>query len=62
MPMGENDEKVEGMRLVLTDLCALGGTLLLETGVVAITLADAGQVVAWNMRKGVVRVCVRRDG
>lgn len=36
------------MRLVLTDLCALGGTLLLETGVVGITLADAGQVVAWK--------------
>ena len=43
--MGEN-EKVEGMRLVLIDLCALGGTLLLETSVVGITLADAGQVVA----------------
>lgn len=35
------------MRLVLIDLCALGGTLLLETGVVGITLTDAGQVVAW---------------
>lgn len=54
MPMGENDEKAEGMRLVLTDLCALGGTLLLETGVVGITLANAGQVVAWRMgEKGV---------
>jgi hypothetical protein len=39
--------KNEGMRLVLIDLCALGGTLLLETGVVGITLTDAGQVVAW---------------
>lgn len=36
------------MRLVLADLCALGGTLLLETAVEDITLADAGQVVAWK--------------
>jgi hypothetical protein len=55
MPMGENDEMVEGMRLVLTDLCALGGTLLLETSVVGITLADTGQVVAWKMG-GIVRL------
>lgn len=61
MPMGEN-ERVEGMRLVLTDLCALSGTLLLETGVVDITLADAGQVVAWNRRGRLVRTGIRGDG
>lgn len=30
----------------MTDLCALGGTLLLETGVVRVALTDAGEVVA----------------
>lgn len=60
MPMGEN-ERVEGMRLVLIDLCALGGTLLLETGVVGITLADAGQVVAWTMGEGLIREVVLEE-
>lgn len=32
----------------MADLCALGGTLLLETGVEVVTLADAAQVVAWK--------------
>lgn len=30
----------------MTDLSALGGTLLLEAGVVGVALTDAGEVVA----------------
>lgn len=31
----------------MTDLTALGSTLLLETGVVGVALTDAGKVVAF---------------
>lgn len=40
--LGDNPER----RLATTDLCALGSTLLLKTGVVGVTLTDAGEVVA----------------
>lgn len=38
---GNNRERAK-----LTDLCALGSTLLLETGVEEVTLTDTGEVVA----------------
>jgi hypothetical protein len=34
------------VRAKLADLCALSGALLLETGVVGVTLTDTGKVVA----------------
>ena len=39
---------VEGGRLALVDLCALGGTLRLEAGVVVVALTNTRKVEAYQ--------------